>query len=81
MQHLANQIATALKLQEQHSMREQLFRSEKLAAAGQLISDVANELRSPLQSISTLATALLSRNGDAYHTELESITTEASRRR
>jgi signal transduction histidine kinase len=79
MQHLANQIATALKLQEQHSMREQLFRSEKLAAAGQLISDVANELRSPLQSIATLATALLSRNGDAYHTELESITTEASR--
>ena len=55
MQHLANQIATALKLQEQHSMREQLFRSEKLAAAGQLISDVANELRSPLQSIATLA--------------------------
>ncbi|HTB18288.1 MAG TPA: GAF domain-containing protein [Bryobacteraceae bacterium] len=79
MQHLANQIATALKLQEQHSMREQLFRSEKLAAAGQLISDVANELRSPLHSIGTLATALLSRNGDAYHAELESITKEASR--
>jgi CheY-like chemotaxis protein len=79
MQHLANQIATALKLQEQHSMREQLFRSEKLAAAGQLISDVANELRTPLQSIAALATALLSRNGDAYHTELESITTEATR--
>jgi signal transduction histidine kinase len=79
MQHLANQIATALKLQEQHSMREQLFRSEKLAAAGQLISDVANELRSPLQSIATLATALLSRNGDAYHTELDSITKEATR--
>src|ERR1700733_2065912 len=79
MQHLANQIATALKLQEQHSMREQLFRSEKLAAAGQLISDVANELRSPLLSIATLANPLLSRNGDAYHTELESITTEATR--
>jgi signal transduction histidine kinase/CheY-like chemotaxis protein len=79
MQHLANQIATALKLQEQHSMREQLFRSEKLAAAGQLISDVANELRSPLQSIATHATALLSRNGDANHAELDSITTEANR--
>ncbi len=79
MQHLANQMATALKLQEQHSMREQLFRSEKLAAAGQLISDVANELRSPLHSISTLATGLLSRNGDAYHSELESITKEAGR--
>jgi signal transduction histidine kinase/CheY-like chemotaxis protein len=79
MQHLANQIATALKLQEQHSMREQLFRSEKLAAAGQLISDVANELRSPLQSIAMLATALRSQNGDASHPELESITTEARR--
>jgi signal transduction histidine kinase/CheY-like chemotaxis protein len=79
MQHLANQIATALKLQEQHSMREHLFRSEKLAAAGQLISDVANELRSPLQSIATLATALLTRNGDASHAELHSITSEASR--
>jgi CheY-like chemotaxis protein len=50
-----------------------------LAAAGQLISDVANELRSPLQSITTLASGLLSRNGDAHHTELESITEEASR--
>lgn len=79
MQHLANQIATALKLQEQHSMREQLFRSEKLAAAGQLISDVANELRSPLHSITTVANALLARNGDAYHNELESITKEAGR--
>jgi signal transduction histidine kinase/CheY-like chemotaxis protein len=78
MQHLANQIATALKLQEQHSMREQLFRSEKLAAAGQLISDVANELRSPLQSIDMLASALRSQNG-ASHPELESITTEARR--
>jgi signal transduction histidine kinase/CheY-like chemotaxis protein len=79
MQHLANQIATALKLQEQHSMREQLFRSEKLAAAGQLISDVANELRSPLQSIAMLATGLRSQNGEAAHSELESITTEARR--
>jgi signal transduction histidine kinase/CheY-like chemotaxis protein len=79
MQHLANQIATALKLQEQHSMREQLFRSEKLAAAGQLISDVANELRSPLQSIDMLASALRSQNGEASHPELESITTEARR--
>jgi signal transduction histidine kinase len=79
MQHLANQIATALKLQEQHSMREHLFRSEKLAAAGQLISDVANELRTPLQSIAKLASALRSQNGEAPHPELESITTEARR--
>jgi signal transduction histidine kinase/CheY-like chemotaxis protein len=79
MQHLANQIATALKLQEQHSMREQLFRSEKLAAAGQLISDVANELRSPLESIAMLASAVRSREPQAPSQELESITSEAKR--
>lgn len=79
MQHLANQIAASLKLQEQHSIREQLFRSEKLAAAGQLISDVANELRSPLQSIASLASSLSSKNGEAPHPDLESITHEAQR--
>jgi signal transduction histidine kinase len=79
MQHLANQIATALKLQEQHSMREKLFRSEKLAAAGQLISDVANELRSPLESIAKLASSLRSREPAAPHPELESIASEAKR--
>jgi len=45
-QHLANQIALALRLIEEKSVREQLSRSEKLAAIGQLISGVAAELRS-----------------------------------
>lgn len=58
IQHLANQVATALKLQEQRTIREQLFCSEKLAATGQLISGVANELRAPLESILHLATSL-----------------------
>jgi len=62
-QHLANQVAAALKLQEQTTMREQLFRSEKLAATGQLISGVASELRAPLDTILQLATAFAAYRG------------------
>ncbi len=58
VQHLANQVAASLKLQEQQKMREQLFHSEKLAATGQLISGVANELSAPLESILQLAASL-----------------------
>jgi signal transduction histidine kinase len=69
IQHLANQVAAALKLQEQRTIREQLFRSEKLAATGQLISGVANELRAPLEVILhlslQLATSLGGANRDA----------------
>ncbi len=79
MQHLANQVATALKLQEQHSVREQLFRSEKLAAAGQLISEVANELRLPLESIVARASVLRSRHADDFREELEGIAGDAQR--
>jgi signal transduction histidine kinase len=79
MQHLANQVATALTLQEQRSIREQLFRSEKLAAAGQLISDVANELRLPLESIVAQASALQACRPDQPNPELESIQGEAHR--
>ena len=44
-QHLANQIGVAIKLLDQRSVREQLFRTEKLAAVGQLISGIVNDLR------------------------------------
>ena len=54
-QHLANQMAVALKLLDQRSVQEQLFRTEKMAAVGRLISSVVNELQTPLASISDLA--------------------------
>lgn len=61
LQHLANQAAAALKLLEQQAIREQVFRTEKLAAAAQLMSGIANELRSPLESIATSLDVLGSR--------------------
>jgi GAF domain-containing protein/CheY-like chemotaxis protein len=54
-QHLANQIGVAFRLLDQRSVQEQLFRTEKLAAVGRLISGVVNELQTPLASISDLA--------------------------
>jgi len=58
VQHLAKQVAASLKLEEQQTMREQLFRSEKLAATGRLISGVASDLRAPLERIQELAASL-----------------------
>jgi signal transduction histidine kinase len=58
VQHLANQTAAALRLQERQTIREQLFHSEKLAATGRLISGVASELNTPIGNIVKLAAAL-----------------------
>ena len=84
IQHLANQVAAALRLQEQRTVREQLFRSEKLAATGQLISGVANELRAPLEVILhvslQLATQLSTHASlPASETELRVLAAEARR--
>ena len=55
----ANQIGVALRLLDQRSVREQLFRTEKLAAVGRLISGVVNELQAP-------AGLHLQRGGDGH---------------
>ena len=78
--HLANQAAASLKLQDQHAMREQLFRSEKLAATGQLISGVASDLRAPLDSIVQLAESLSASAGrPVLEADLQRLTAHANR--
>jgi signal transduction histidine kinase len=76
LQHVANQIAASLKLQEQQSIREQLLRSEKMAAAGQLISAVAHDLRAPLNAIRERADRLSKQTGGS---DESSIAYEAER--
>jgi signal transduction histidine kinase len=78
MQHLANQASAAMKLQEQHKVREQLLRSEKLAATGQLMSGIADQLRQPLESIANLSSTLIRETLTTPHdAELKQIAAEA----
>ena len=78
--HLANQSAASLKLQDQNAMREQLFRSEKLAATGQLISGVASDLRAPLDSILQLTESLSASAGEPVsEADLQRLSAEANR--
>src|SRR5260370_41287384 len=77
-QHLGNQIGVAIRLMEQRSVQEQLFRTEKLAAVGRLISGVVNELQTPLSSISELARKALEKaHGSASEREVVAIGAEA----
>ena len=85
-QHLGNQIGVALKLLDQRSVREQLFRTEKLAAIGRLISGVVNELQAPLSSIRNLADHALAsgrqgRPPEHWGRDLEAVAEEARKAR
>jgi GAF domain-containing protein/CheY-like chemotaxis protein len=79
-QHLGNQIAVGIRLLDQRSVQEQLFRTEKLAAVGRLISGVVNELQTPLGSISGLANRALERaRGGASERDIAAIAAEAQK--
>ena len=78
-QHLANQIGTALRLQDQQAVREQLFRSEKLAASGELMSVVADELRSPLEAIEKTAASLRGECAEDCRERVDKLTVESER--
>ncbi|HEV3197285.1 MAG TPA: GAF domain-containing protein [Bryobacteraceae bacterium] len=79
-QHLGNQIGVAIRLLDQRSVQEQLFRTEKLAAVGRLISGVVNELQTPLASISELALRAVERmRSSAAEREIAAIAAEAKK--
>jgi GAF domain-containing protein/CheY-like chemotaxis protein len=79
-QHLGNQIGVAIRLLDQRTVQEQLFRTEKMAAVGRLISGVVNELQTPLASIMNLAhRALEKARGGAAEREVSAIAAEAAK--
>jgi signal transduction histidine kinase/CheY-like chemotaxis protein len=78
-QHLANQAAVAIRLADQRAVQEQLFRTEKLAAVGRLISGVVDELRSPLESIQDLANRALANTRGPAERDLSAIVEEAGK--
>lgn len=78
-QHLANQIAIALRLVEEKSIREQLSRSEKLAAIGQLISGIAAELKTPLETITQVSKAVIASPETEFWDGLTEISEEAQK--
>jgi GAF domain-containing protein/CheY-like chemotaxis protein len=79
-QHLANQIGVAVRLLDQRSVQEQLFRTEKLAAVGRLISGIVNELETPLSSISELAMDALQKGRDGpAERDIAAIASEAQK--
>jgi GAF domain-containing protein len=79
-QHLGNQIGVAIRLLDQRSVQEQLFRTEKLAAVGRLISGVVSELQTPLASITDLATRALEKaHGGPAEREVAAIASEAAK--
>lgn len=82
VQHVANQAAIALRLMEEQRVREQLSRTERMAAAGQLLSGVAAELRGPVSAIVRLTDAFLyNRRGPLSEEEMRTIAVEAERAR
>ena len=79
-QHLGNQIGLAIQLLGRRTVREQIFRTEKLAAVGRLISGIVNELQAPLATISKVADSAIAVDPySAADNELRIISSEARR--
>jgi PAS domain S-box-containing protein len=73
-------VAVERDITRETELREQLIHSERLAAAGQLVSGVAHELNNPLQSVVGYAELLLdNERRDEAREDLQQILSEASR--
>lgn len=80
LQHLANQIAIAITIEEQRAVREHTFRSERLNAAGQLVAALAGNLKGPLGGIASVSKRLQASVSDAAIVpELRKLASEISR--
>ena len=64
---------------EARKLQEQLVKSEKLTAVGQLISGIAHELNNPLQTVIGYADFLSGSPGRASHAELRRLNDSAQR--
>jgi two-component system NtrC family sensor kinase len=73
-------VAVVRDLTDELRMRDQLVKSERLSAIGQLVSGVAHEINDPLQSVvGRLDVVLAGAGGSPIKGELERVKDEASR--
>jgi PAS domain S-box-containing protein len=77
---LAHFVGVERNVTEDLRLREQLIHTERLSAAGQLVSGVAHELNNPLQSIMAFSDLLIqAERRDQPRHDLEQIQAEAQR--
>ncbi len=76
-QHLANLASIALRGIAWRASQEQLFHGQRLAAAGELISSIAGQLKSPLEAIAQTTERLLKSANGGMRADIEQLNREA----
>jgi K+-sensing histidine kinase KdpD len=76
-QHLANLASIALRGIAWRASQEQLFHGQRLAAAGELISSIAGQLKNPLEAIAQTTERLAKSANGQMRADLEQLCREA----